>query len=1059
MSGRSDIPDTNALPFENSIGAAVERISLDFLRVNPHLYPTMRFSNWSTLSLLALALTTNSTASDDHAVQMAESLTIFKTQVRAALVENCVKCHGGEKLRSEYDITTREGLLAGGDIGVAVVSGDSKASPLMDYLTHKEEPYMPPKKPQLPAETIAAIAKWIDLGAAYDKPLVDPENAAKKDVPMQVTDAERKYWAFAPLRTDFPKDASIDSFVQAMRAEKKLAAAPPASKRTLIRRLYLDLTGLPPEPEAIDAFLADESPVAYEKLVDQLLASPRLGERWARHWLDVARFAESHGFEHDYDRKFAFHYRDFVIRAFNDDLPYDEFVRWQLAGDELAPENPLALMATGFLGAGVYPTQITISEAERIRYDAMDDMLATTGSAMLATTVGCARCHDHKYDPIPTRDYYQMLSAFKTTVRTEVDLDLSVLDRKVDDDYDKKHAALKAKMVDYRENKLPREFHLWYEAQGGKREDGQLPMWFALPAETLTSANGTRFEKLDDRSYLATGPNPDFDVYTLSAEPLHFAPTAIRIEALAHPSMVRSGPGRASNGNIDLTDLTLKSGDKELRLINPRATFQQNTGKLSVAASIDDDRKSGWAVDPQFGKDHAAIYEIANREDFSADKPLTFTLSFNGNNRHNIGRLRVAVTPHPVRDLKFDGQHQDPELLAYLEIQKIKGETDAGDLSKKQTDRIIDLFKAVEPEYQKLVGELAALEASRKSQMQKVMICSEGGHVKPMRHHTSSGKIPDFYKESYFLNRGDNKQKDGVAEPGFLQVLTRTDDTSVYSKAKPAESRTSGDRAALSRWITDPEHGAGHLLARVIVNRLWQHHFGRGIAATPNDFGFQGERPTHPELLDWLAGELIRNGWRLKHIHKLMLTSETYRMGGMDSSANQKIDPENHYHWYRPPRRLEAEAIRDSALAVGGMLDETMYGAGTLNENMRRRSIYFMVKRSKIVPMMQMFDWPDTLTSLGRRAVTTTPSQALVFINHPQFRQMAEGFAKRVASTEDPIVAAYEIAYGRKPTDIEHQRAVEFSNAQLESHKGDKQKALADLCAAILSANEFIYVE
>ena len=724
-------------------------------------------------------------AADDHSEEMAQSLTLFKTDVRAVLIENCVKCHGGEKAFSDFDLTTREGLLAGGVRGVSVIAGNAKESRIIDYLAHRKRPFMPAEQPRLSDDTISTIAKWIDLGAAYDKPLI--ERAQKRAVPLQVTQANREYWAYAPLRKTFSKDARIDSFVRAKQKEKHLTAAAEASRSTLIRRLYFDITGLPPEPAAINAFVTDKSPLAYEALVDRLLASPHFGEQWARRWLDVARFAESHGFEHDYDRPYAFHYRDFVIRAFNRDMPYDQFVRWQLAGDELAPEDPLALIATGFLGAGVHPTQITITDAERLRYDVMDDMLATTGSAMLATTVGCARCHDHKYDPIPTSDYYRMLSAFTTTVRTEVVLDVGLLD------------------------------------QGAATGDAKA----------------------------SAGRNPD---------------------------------------------------------------------------------------------------------------------------------------------------------------------------------------------------------------LQKVMISSEGEHIKPLRLHTTSEQIPDFYKHTYYLDRGDPGQKASVAEPGFLQVLTRTPDKNRWPN-KSRDTRTSGRRSALSYWITDVESGAGHLLARVIVNRLWQHYFGRGIVATPNDFGLQCDHPTHPELLDWLATQLIRNSWRLKSIHKLILMSETYRMGQRLSAADEKIDPENQFLWRRRPRRLEAEAIRDNALAVGGLLDKTMFGEGTLDERMRRRSVYFTVKRSQLVPTMQMFDWPDALTSTDRRAVTTTPSQALVFINDPQFRQMAEGFARRIIGEDDWLAAAYLIAYGRPPSPTERTLGEGFVREQLKSHNGDLRKTLNDFCAALMSANEFIYVE
>ena len=994
-------------------------------------------------------------AADDHAAEMAESLALFKSEVRGILVENCVKCHGGEKVRSDYDLTTRTGLLAGGDIGVSVIAGNSKQSPIFDYLGHREEPFMPPKKPPLPEQSIAAIAKWIDLGAAYDQPLVD--QASRPTGPMQVSDAERDYWAFAPLQQEFHKDASIDHFIQASQRERGLTPAPPAPRASLIRRAYFDLTGLPPEPEAIESFLADDSPQAYESLLDELLASPRFGERWARHWLDVARFAESHGFEHDYDRKFAFHYRDFVIRAFNQDMPYDQFVRWQIAGDEIAPEDPLALMATGFLGAGVFPTQITISEAERVRYDAMDDMLATTGSAMLATTVACARCHDHKYDPIPTRDYYRMLSTFKTTVRSEVDLDLGLLDPGAAARYEDELATIQAQLETYESDQLSAAFETWWSSRDKVDAPTPTASWVVLKPDSLTATGGIVFQEQADGSYLASGPNPAQTSYTFSTTAPLAGATAIRLEALADPSMNRSGPGRASNGNIQLTGIECRSGEKVLKLVRPRATFEQNQGNLAVATAIDGNPNTGWALDPQFSKDHAAIFEIQDGAELPLGAELTITLKFEGNGQHTIGRPRLSISNAPPATVGFGGG-EDPHLAAERQIdQLMAGTENENDPQRKAA--VLEHFKVIDPDYQELVAGLAELKSSRKQMMQKVMICSEGPHVKPMRHHTSSGNIPDFYKESYYLERGDAKQKAGVAEPGFLQVLTRSDGDNGHWPSSSEDDRTSGDRSALSQWLTDVDRGAGHLLARVIVNRLWQHHFGRGIVATPNDFGFQGDRPTHPELLDWLANELIDNGWHLKPLHKMIVMSDAYRMGKLESDKNQRIDPENRFLWHHPPRRLEGEAIRDNALAVGGLLDETMYGAGTLDEGSRRRSLYFMVKRSKLVPTMQMFDWPDTLTSLGRRAVTTTPSQALIFINHPQFREMAKGLAQRITGEDDPVATAYMIAYGRPPSEHEHQAAETFIRAQQQSHQGERDQALTDFCAAIMSANEFIYID
>jgi mono/diheme cytochrome c family protein len=951
----------------------------------------------------------------DHAQQMAQSLKLFTGQVRTIFSEHCVRCHGGEKTRSDFDLSTRRGLLAGGELGIAVVPGKPAESPLLAHLRHTEKPFMPLKKPQLAAEDISAIEKWISLGAAYNAPLVKKGGAGPGA--MQVTDTDRAYWAFAPLKGDFPAGAAIDHFIK---------AGEPATPRVLARRLHFDLTGLPPAPQEVDRIAGDTSADAHEKLVDQLLDSSQFGERWARHWLDIARFAESHGFEQDYDRKFAFHYRDFVIRAFNDDMPYDRFVRWQIAGDELAPKEPMAMMATGFLGAGVFPTQITISEAERVRYDAMDDMLATIGSGMLATTIGCARCHDHKYDPIPTRDYYRMLSAFSTTVRSDVDVDMAALDAKGNAELEKKIAGAQAAREAYAKGELITAFRSWNKARlESPSATIKDPEWTVLSPDSLVSRGGATFTAQPDGSHLAGGKNPALDTYIFSAPAPADALRAIKLEALAHKSMKRGGPGRAINGNIALSDLKLTCGGRALKLANPRATFQQNG--LPIAAAIDNNAKSAWALDPQFGKNHAAIFELANPSDCKSGEKLVFTLTFGNNTGHNIGRLRLSVSGHDPAGLKLDGK-ASPAQLATRRIDTLIRSA-KGKFDNKLRAQLLELYKPLDKKWSELEGNLIKLESGRKKAVTKVMICSDGNKVKPMRHHTSSGSIPNFYKQTHFLKRGDTRQKDGVAPLGFLQVLSRGE-----------VPRPEKGRSAIADWITDTEAGAGHLLARVIVNRIWQHYLGEGIVATPNDFGLQGEEPKHPGLLDWLALELINNDWSLKHIHRLILNSDAYKT-------------------VRKPRRLEAEIIRDNALAVSELLDEKMYGAGTLNEGMLRRSIYFMIKRTKLVPVMQLFDWPDSLTSLGRRSVTTTSSQALIFINDPNMRRMAEGFAKRLSGAADPLTEAYRIAYGRLPSDGELAQARDFLAAQQKSHGGDKHKALADFCGAIMSANEFIYIE
>ena len=1012
--------------------------------------------------ILAILAPCAPAANPDHAAKMAESQKLFSTKIRGLLNEHCVRCHGGEKTKSGFDLATRETLLKGGDQGNGIVPGKPKESLLYQAVTHLDKDLaMPPKKPQLPKEDIAAIEKWIALGGAYDKPLLEK---SRDKSPMEVSDKDRAYWAYAPLHQGAPPtsgDAShtdIDRFILSEHLKEGLVAANSLDRRKLIRRASFDLIGLPPTPADIEKFVQSSDPEAYSKLIDDLLARPGYGERWGRHWLDLARFAESHGFEHDYTRNFAFHYRDFVIRALNADMPYDQFVKWQIAGDELAPDNSEAMAATGFLGAGVYPTQITFSEAERVRFDATDDMLATMGSTMLATTIGCARCHDHKYDPIPTRDYYELLSAFTQTVRSEIDLEINKPDAAALAKFTVSMAKLTEEADNYKREVAPGKLQAWLLANRSDKKAEASSPWAVLQAEPLVSKGGTKFVRQGDGSYLATGPNANYDTYTfVTTSPIEKV-SAIRIEALADKSMKKNGPGRAENGNFALSHLEVQAGTTALKLAEPRATFSQ-ANNLHVGNVIDGNQKTSWAVDPQFGKDHAAVFAISNSEVVKGvGKRLTVKLHFNGNTQHNIGRLRISVSDQIAANLPLQEGQIDAGAVARTELlaldQKAKGAAQGEDLAKMTA-----LYLQLDQGWSDLSGRITALQTSKpEGKKEKVMICSEG--FKPMRHHTNSGKVPDFYKESFYLTRGDPAQKEGAAPQNFLKVLMRNDSKAEsWIAAKKDGARTSMKRSGVARWITDVENGAGHLLARVIVNRLWQHHFGRGIVSSTNDFGFQGAKPTHPELLDYLARDLIGHDWKLKRMHKKIMLSRTYMMGSSDDAGSVSKDPENQFWWKREPRRLEAEIIRDNALAVSGLLDRKMYGPGTLDQKMVRRSIYFQVKRSKLIPMMQLFDWPDTMSSLGRRAVTTTPSQALVFINSPEVREMAANFAKSVITEKDPITAAVLRAHGKPPTEAEHTLMKRFLNEQIKSYGGKQEPALVDFCHALLAANEMIYVE
>lgn len=1007
---------------------------------------------------------------DDHSPRMAEGLELFKNGVRVLLTAHCVKCHGGDETEGELDLTTREGLLRGGSQGPAIAPGRAADSLLYRLVTHAAEPQMPDGAAKLPAESLDLLAKWIDCGAPYDKPLAGGGDS--DDIVKRIDPDEREFWSFRPLSPATVPAATreewcrtpVDRFVLARLEAAGLAPAGPVSRTKLIRRAYLDLIGVPPTPAEVEAFVADPAADAFERLVDRLLDNPHHGERWGRHWLDLARFAESHGYEQDYDRPSAYHYRDFVIKAFNADLPYDEFVRWQIAGDELAPDDHLALMATGFLGAGTHATQITASQVEKERYDELDDMAATIGTAMLGLTIGCARCHDHKFDPLPQYDYYRFVSTFTTTVRSEIELDLQPERyRLAKADFDRVHAPLAEALEAFERDQLPARLEAWLAADARP----PAPRWLIVEPKSIAARGGASFTQQADGSYLAAGANPESDEYTIVVETPLAGIVGLRVEALADPSLPHNGPGRGANGNFALSDIRVTAAPldrpdvpaKDVKIAAAQATFEQ--AGLPVAATIDDDAKSGWAVDGAIGKSQAAAFALAEPIGDATGTRLTIQLRFATNTGHAIGRprLAIAVAPQePALGGEEGGHRQVIDVARILELA-------AAERTSDDLKTLSQWYRTTDADWNRLrtaVEEHSAEEPQ--PELTKVMITSEG--LPAIRLHTQGD---DFFEQTYFLKRGDLNQKLGEAQPGFLQVLTRTDDDNRFRCQSPADARTSFRRASLAQWIADTEYGAGHLLARVIVNRLWQHHLGQGIVATPSDFGSQGARPTHPELLDYLAGELIRNGWRLKPIHRLIMTSAVYQQSADCDRQHATADPENVWFGRWSRRRLEGEAIRDAMLAVSGALDPTPFGPGSLDEAQPRRSIYYTVKRSQLIPMMVLFDAPEPLQSMGLRASTTVAPQALLMMNNPQVRSYAAAFARRLAGEAGDEPAAivrlgYAYALSRPPGADELSAALEFIAQQTERYRSEEQAsaaelALTDYCQALFGLNEFIFVE
>ena len=1011
-----------------------------------------------------------------------ESLAFFESKIRPVLVEQCYSCHSQEaatkgKLKGGLYLDSKEGLQRGGDTGPALSSEHTEESLILKALRYEE--YEMPPSGKLSANIIEDFERWVAQGA------IDPRRAAEP-IKQKAMDLEsgRKFWSLQPLGSIRPASGAhpVDAFILAAQEAKNLTPSEMADPRVLVRRAWFDLLGIPPTPvelqEAIASLGVPEgqkgtvSAVAWSALIDRLLERPEYGERWARHWMDIARFAESFGYEQDYDRPNAYHYRDFLIRAFNQDMPFDQMARWQIAGDELAPENPLAWMATGFLGAGAFPTQLTEREFESTRYNELDDMTATTSVAFLGLSIGCARCHDHKFDPISSEDYYRFAASFTAAIRSEKTLDLDPeANRKIAADHKLKLEELRKELMAYEAEQLPIELAKFISQRGNDPAKSLNDPWRNLRGE-LESSAASQFKLQTDGSYLAIGDAPNQDKITFTAALPAGQWTALRIEALADPTLPRQGPGRADNGNFALGNLTVEhlAKDQEptkLVLEQPQATHQQNADSLSIAASIDADLVSGWAIDGQIGKSQAAVFRIANAISTVESDRLRMTLLFHHPNaKHAMGRMRFSISKAPSPPIEVGGDAPPADVLEAIaqiaEKLPMTKELPSSDAWKT----VLAWYKSVDPQWSQLNSKLTKLQADGPAlRRTNVLVTTEGEPHVP--HHADGRGYPHFYPETHLLRRGDVDQKVSVVSPGFPKVFLKDLNAPAeltWADSTKSNSKSSYRRAALAKWLTDTTDGTGALVARVIVNRLWQHHFGRGLVATPNDFGSTGQKPTHPELLDWMAQELIDQGWKLKALHRHLMTSQTYmQTNRRPEDPRLKSDPDNLLWWHRPPRRLEAESIRDSMLVVSGLLDRTMYGPGTLDPNMKRRSIYFFIKRSQLIPMMMLFDWPEPLVSIGQRQTTTIAPQALAFMNNPIARAAAEALSNQISDVQQ-IDEVFLKVLSRSPTDAERQAAFRFiaqaqKTRQEQNVPQPEKMAIADFCQILLCANEFIYVD
>ncbi|MDG3003610.1 PSD1 and planctomycete cytochrome C domain-containing protein [Paludisphaera mucosa] len=971
----------------------------------------------------------------------------FEREVFPILQKHCLACHGPEKRRAGLRVDVKKVVFEATDArGAAIIPGRSGDSPIYRLAAGlDDDAVMPPNdegKPTLTEPELSVLRAWIDAGARW------PDG-----VGGTVEDPGR-HWAFHPLhRPDPPRIEAadvrnpVDAFLEARLREKGVALAGPADRRAWIRRLSFDLLGLPPTVEEVDAYLADAAPDADERLVDRMLASPRYGERFARLWLDVVHFGESHGFGMDRPRNNAWPYRDYVINAFNADTPYARFVQEQIAADALFPDEPAKTPALGFAAAGPFNQSALVeqtdgTECKKIALNLdRDDMAASVASTFLSLTVQCARCHDHKFDPIPQTDYYRLQAVFAGVGRAEreYDADPEIAARR------KALVALKAvvasgSVVPAESEEERRRLD---ESRGAweVRSLSGLGSWITLWPSEAKAESGAPLAVLEDGSILAKGPIPAVDAYTLTTAP-PAGTKSLRLEVLTDDSLPAHGPGRAENGNLTLTEwkalaVAPDGSTKPVALKGPAADFQQVD--QNVARAFDGNDATGWAVHPEVGKPHFAVVDLAEDWAPAPGTSLRIVMEQKLGRQHVIGRFRLSASSlaRPAADFVF------PADVASALTTPIGSRTADQEATLTRHHRRVDVDRRL--------GELPATNR----------VFAIASSFPAYRNYKPPGEPYPIR----VLKRGDVGQPGDAVSPGALGCIAAV--PSVFNLEAPGDEKAR--RAALARWITDP---ANPLTWRSMANRVWQWHFGVGLVDTPNDFGKNGSVPSHPELLDWLAATLRDDG-SLKNLHRLIVTSAAYRRssGGRawpEDSDNRLLSRMNR-------RRLDAEQVRDGLLAVSGRLDFKMGGPSAKqfvysDPNVEvspridyvgfdpdapeslRRGVYRFLFRNVSDPLLEAFDAADPSLPTPRRNSTITPQQSLSLWNGRfalrQCEHLAARLEREAPDLEARVELACRLAWGRPP------EAGEL--ALLRGHA--ERHGLANACRLVLNANDFLFV-
>jgi mono/diheme cytochrome c family protein len=971
---------------------------------------------------------------------------VFATQIRPIFAARCYPCHGLDVQQNGLRLDSLQAILTGSTNGKVVIPGDSQKSHLVRRLLGLERPQMPYGAPPLSAEQIELVRKWVDEGA------LGPDSVEH----FAVAPAPTKHWAYVkPERAAVPKVKNatwcrnpIDNFILASLEKEGLSPSPEADRITLRRRLNLDLVGLPPTIEEVDTFLADKSPAADEKVVDSLLASPHYGERWAQPWLDYARYADSHGYEKD-PLRIAWEWRDWLINALNQDMSFKEFTIEQIAGDMLPNPTTQQLVATGFHRNTMLNFEGGV-DREEYRWYSLIDRVNTTAAVWLGLTLECAQCHNHKFDPFTQKDFYRMLAFFDNNQHQIIELGQGEgHDQEPEIELPTSEQAARSRVL----RNLIAEVQTLLNTQTPELDAAQIEWeakikktdddWAILRPSHVDSAGGTTLKVLEDESILASGKNPEPETYEIQAETDLSKISGLRIEVLSDPSLPQGGPGRDPEGNFVLSAVEVTEAPADEPQATEKVTFKEAFGNesqsgynVSTLTQKEEGGGRGWAIDASPSKIPLRRQAVLVPEKPFGYQGRTFlTIRLKQNMRRparNLGRFRLSVTTiaEPQSTVRIPAR-----VLPVMD-------TVPAERSRDQKEAASAVFRSVTPllkaqrdhlvELQKELDKLGIVTAK--------ILREREGFERPWTYVHVRGS---------FLNKADKVYAD------------------VPASLPPLPKEVMPNRLGLAYWLVDENNP---LTARVQVNRIWEAIFGRGIVETSENFGTQGTLPSHPELLDWLATEFMRQGWSMKNIVRLIVTSATYRQSSRVTPELLERDPYNKLLARGPRFRAEAETMRDIALAASGLLSPKIGGPSVFpyqpegiwdrpysddewvmseGEDRYRRGIYTFIRRTAPYPTLTVLDAPSREFCTIRRVRTNTPLQALTTLNDPAFFEAARALAKKImleggADTSARAIYGFRRCVSRRPSALELNRLLAFYHQQ-EAHFASDPKAAVEV--------------